>query len=95
MMQSIGRSYVRYINGVYKRTGTRWEGRYQSSLIDSERCLLSCYRYITLNPVRAGLVQRAEDYLWSSYAAHDFYEREAAECGWSKAQTKGESRDAA
>jgi putative transposase len=70
MMQSIGRSYVRYINGVYKRTGTLWEGRYKSSLIDSERYLLSCYRYIELNPVRAGLVHRAEDYRWSSYTAH-------------------------
>jgi putative transposase len=70
MMQSIGRRYVRYINGVYKRSGTLWEGRYKASLIDSERYLLSCYRYIELNPVRAGMVQRAEDYPWSSHAAH-------------------------
>jgi putative transposase len=70
MMQSIGRSYVRYINGAYKRTGTLWEGRYKASLIDSERYLLTCYRYIELNPVRAGIVQRAEDYPWSSHATH-------------------------
>ena len=70
MMQSIGRSYVRHVNVVYKRTGTLWEGRYKASLIDTERYLLSCYRYIELNPVRAGMVQRAEEYHWSSHAAH-------------------------
>lgn len=70
VMQSIGRSYVRYVNGVYKRTGTLWEGRYKASLIDSEHYLLTCYRYIELNPVRAGIVQRAEDYPWSSHGAH-------------------------
>jgi putative transposase len=70
MMQSIGRSYVRYINAAHKRTGTLWEGRYKASLIDSERYLLTCYRYIELNPVRAGMVQRAEDYPWSSHATH-------------------------
>jgi putative transposase len=70
MMQSIGRSYVRYINVAHKRSGTLWEGRYKASLIDSERYLLTCYRYIELNPVRAGMVQRAKDYPWSSHAAH-------------------------
>ena len=70
MMQSIGRSYVRHVNDVYERTGTLWEGRYKASLIDSERYLLSCYRYIELNPVRAGIVRRAEDYPWSSHTAH-------------------------
>ena len=70
LMQSIGRSYVRYINNRYKRTGTLWEGRYKSCLIDSERYLLTCCRYIERNPVRAGMVPYAEDYRWSSYAVH-------------------------
>ena len=70
VMQSVGRSYAGYINAVYKRTGTLWEGRYKAGLIDSERYLFSCYRYIELNPVRAGIVQSAEDYPWSSHAAH-------------------------
>ena len=54
VMQSVGRKYVRYINGIYHRTGTLWEGRHKASLIDSERYLLLCQRYIELNPVRAG-----------------------------------------
>ena len=55
-MQSIGRRYVRYINAVYRRSGTLWEGRYKSSIIDSEQYFLICSRYIELNPVRAGMV---------------------------------------
>jgi len=70
LMQSLGRNYVGHVNTVYKRTGTLWEGRYKSSLIDSERYLLSCYRYIELNPVRAGMVMQAEGYRWSSYRVH-------------------------
>ena len=67
LMQSIGRRYVRYFNATYKRTGTLWEGRYKSSVIDSEAYLLTCYRYIEENPVRAGMVKSPKDYLWSSY----------------------------
>jgi putative transposase len=52
MMQDLGRQYVRYINHTYQRTGTLWEGRYKASLIDSETYLLTCMRYIELNPVR-------------------------------------------
>jgi putative transposase len=62
MMQSIGRYYVRYVNNTYKRTGTLWEGRYKSTLVDSERYLLTVYRYIELNPVRASMVETAGDY---------------------------------
>ncbi len=57
VMQSLGRRYVRYINSRYQRTGSLWEGRYRSSLIDSDRYLLTCYRYVELNPVRAGIVE--------------------------------------
>ena len=66
-MQAMGRRYVRYFNKEYKRSGTLWEGRYRSSLIDSERYLLTCYRYIEENPVRAGMVASPEQYTWSSY----------------------------
>ena len=67
LMQSIGRRYVRYFNAEYNRSGTLWEGRFKSSVIDSEAYLLTCYRYIEENPVRAGLVEIPEDYRWSSY----------------------------
>lgn len=67
VMQSVGRKYVRYINGIYNRTGTLWEGRHKASLIDSERYLLICQRYIELNPVRAKMVDSPEEYTWSSY----------------------------
>ncbi len=67
MMQDLGRKYVRYINDSYKRTGTLWEGRYKASLVDSEAYLLTCMRYIEMNPVRAGMVGRPCDYRWSSY----------------------------
>ena len=53
VMQALGRRYVRYINDRYRRTGTLWEGRYKSSLVDRETYLLHCYRYIELNPVCA------------------------------------------
>jgi len=67
MMQDIGRRYVRVINTIYGRTGSLWEGRVKSSLIDSERYLLTCHRYIEENPVRARMVSRAAAYPWSSH----------------------------
>ncbi len=70
MMQALGRRYVYYMNKAYKRTGTLWEGRYKSSLIDSDAYLLTCMRYIELNPVRAGMVSHPADYKWSSYQAN-------------------------
>jgi len=70
MMQALGRRYVYYINKSYKRTGTLWEGRYKSSLIDSDRYLLTCMRYIELNPIRACMVEHAGEYKWSSYSAN-------------------------
>ncbi len=67
-MQSVGRRYVQYFNHTYSRTGTLWEGRYKATVIDSEQYLLTCMRYIELNPVRAGMVKRPKEYPWSSYA---------------------------
>lgn len=70
MMQAVGRRYVYYINKTYRRTGTLWEGRYKASLVDSDRYLLSCMRYIELNPVRAAMAEHPGDYGWSSYVAN-------------------------
>jgi putative transposase len=67
MMQAVGRRYVQTYNLRQQRTGTLWEGRYRSTLIQTERYLLACMAYIDLNPVRAGLVADPEDYPWSSH----------------------------
>jgi putative transposase len=70
MMQSIGRMYVRYYNYTYQRSGSLWEGRFKSSLIQSERYLLELHRYIELNPVRADMVDEPSEYSWSSYGCN-------------------------
>lgn len=70
LMQAVGRSYVRYFNDLRGRSGSLWEGRYRSTLIETDRYLLTCMAYIDLNPVRAGMVEEALDYAWSS---HGFY----------------------
>lgn len=67
MMQALGRAYVRFFNDAHHRSGTLWEGRYKSTLLQSERYLLACMAHIDLNPVRAGMVTQAQDYPWSSY----------------------------
>ena len=67
MMQAVGRTYVRYFNRVQQRTGTLWEGRYKSTVIQTDRYLMACMAYIDLNPVRAGLVSTPQDYPWSSH----------------------------
>ena len=67
VMQSLGRKYVQYFNYTYQRTGTLWEGRYKATLIDTERYLLTCYRYIELNPVRARMHNHPAEYPWSSF----------------------------
>jgi putative transposase len=66
-LQMLGRYYVQYFNYCYQRTGTLWEGRYKATVIDSEAYLLTCMRYIELNPVRAGMVSHPSEYPWSSY----------------------------
>jgi putative transposase len=67
-MRDLGRCYVRYFNRRYGRTGTLWEGRFRSCMAESARYVLACYRYIELNPVRAGMTDHPAGYLWSSYA---------------------------
>lgn len=76
-MQSLGRRYVRYFNDYYGRTGTLYEGRYKATLIDTDAYLLACYRYIELNPVRAGMVSHPSAYRWSSYRSNALGEADA------------------
>jgi putative transposase len=68
MMQAVGRRYVRHFNDAQSRTGTLWEGRYRSTLIQTDRYLLACMAYIDLNPVRAGLATDPSAYPWSSHS---------------------------
>ena len=67
MMQAVGRRYVRWFNDAQGRSGTLWEGRYKSTVIDTDQYLLTCMAYLDLNPVRAGLAAQAADYAWSSH----------------------------
>ncbi len=72
LMQSLGRRYVGHVNRLYGRTGTLWEGRFKSTIVDAEDYVLACYRYIEANPLRARMVERAEDHRWSSHGANAF-----------------------
>ncbi len=74
--QSVGRKYVPYFNHKYGKSGTLWEGRFKASSIDSEDYLLACYRYIEMNPVRAGMVSGCKHYLWSSHLANAYGEQD-------------------
>ena len=67
LMKHLGQLYAQYVNKRYGRTGGLWEGRFKSCLVQSETYLLTCYRYIELNPVRAGLAGSAAQYSWSSF----------------------------
>ncbi|MFY0678105.1 MAG: transposase, partial [Neptuniibacter sp.] len=75
MMQSLGRCYVRYFNYTYQRTGTLWEGRFKSCVVNAPEYLLHLYRYIELNPVRAMMVDDPADYVWSSYQCNGLGKR--------------------
>ncbi|MGH8741924.1 MAG: transposase [Burkholderiales bacterium] len=70
LMRELGQRYVQYFNRRHGRTGTLWEGRFRSSVTESARYVLACYRYIELNPVRAALADHPETYEWSSYRAN-------------------------
>lgn len=76
MMKSVGERYVRYFNKRYERTGTLWDGRYKSCPVHDETYLMVCYRYVELNPVRAGMVEDPLHYRWSSYHANAFGARD-------------------
>jgi putative transposase len=70
LMKHLGQQYVQYFNRTHVRTGSLWEGRYKSSLVDCEHYLLTCQRYIELNPVRAGMVRHPAQYPWSSFSSN-------------------------
>lgn len=70
LMQRLGRRYVRWFNDRHFRSGTLWEGRYRSTVLEPDKWLLAASRYIELNPVRAGQLSHAEHYLWSSCRHH-------------------------
>ena len=70
LMKSVGELYARYFNKSYKRSGYLWEGRFKSCLVESQDYVLACYRYIELNPVRAGMASRPDEYPWSSYRSN-------------------------
>jgi putative transposase len=70
LMRDLGRRFVQYFNRRYERSGTLWEGRFRSCLAESARYVIACYRYIESNPVRAGMVEHAMAYRWSSHAVN-------------------------
>lgn len=70
LMKGLGQRYVQYINRTYRRSGTLWEGRFRSCLMQEDSYVLACYRYIEMNPVRAGMVGHPAEYRWSSYRAN-------------------------
>src|SRR5687767_12329283 len=70
LMKHLGQRYLQYVNRTYRRSGTLWEGRFRSSIVQQQGYLLRCHRYIELNPVRAGMVQHPRDYGWSSYCSN-------------------------
>ena len=76
-MRSLGQRYVGYFNRRHGRTGTLFEGRYRSTVIDSETYLFTCYRYIEENPVRAGLTIEPSIYRWSSNRANALGEEDS------------------
>jgi putative transposase len=73
-IKRLGERYVQFYNRKHARTGSLWDGRYQGEIVADERYLFTCLRYIEQNPVKAGMVARAEDYRWSSYRVHAFGE---------------------
>jgi putative transposase len=72
LMQFLGRLYVRHFNYTYTRSGTLFEGRFKTCIVQKDRYLLTCLRYIELNPVRAGMVRDPGDFRWSSFRVHAF-----------------------
>ncbi|HYC37965.1 MAG TPA: transposase [Usitatibacter sp.] len=70
MMRHVGQRYAQYINRRYKKTGSAWEGRFWTSIVDSDRYFFTCCKYVELNPVRAGIARHPGDFPWSSFAAN-------------------------
>ena len=66
--------FAQYLNAKYQRTGSRFEGRYRAAIVHDATYLLTCMRYIELNPVRAGIVANPADYTWSSFRSNAYGE---------------------
>jgi putative transposase len=77
LMHALAQRYAQYFNRRHQRTGTLWEGRYKSCVIESSRYILACYRYVELNPVRAGMVGHPASYVWSSCAGNSGIRQDA------------------
>lgn len=69
MMQWIGRHYVPYFNHKYNRSGTIWEGRYKTTIVDPVQQVI-CAQYIELAPIIDQVVTEQEHYAWTSYQHH-------------------------
>ncbi|WP_418627215.1 REP-associated tyrosine transposase [Anaerosinus sp.] len=78
IMKRINISYVFYFNKKYKRIGHLFQDRYKSEKIEEDSYLLMATRYIHQNPVKAGIVNKAEQYKWSSYKAYIGKDEESA-----------------
>ena len=94
VMKRLGQRYVQHVNRRYQRTGGLFEGRFRSSLIEADGYLLTCQRYIELNPVRAGMVEAPADYRWSSYRANALGDADAVIRTHPLYQSLAESNDA-
>lgn len=93
ILQSLGRRYVAHINSTYRRTGTLWEGRYRSTVLDSDSYVLTCHRYIEANPLRARMVAQAADYPWSSHCHNAFGKPDALLSEHAVYRSLGETAD--
>ena len=77
LMKRLGQRYVQYVNRTYQRSGTLWEGRFRSCILQQETYLFICQQYIEMNPARAGMVEQSGEYRWSSYGSNACGEKSA------------------
>jgi putative transposase len=70
MMKGVAQAYSQYFNARRGMSGTVWDGRYKSCMVQTEEYFLMCQRYIELNPVRAGMVRFPGHFKWSSYRSN-------------------------
>ena len=91
LMQNLSFRYTRWINWRFKRSGHLFQGRYRGILIERDSYLVPLSRYIHLNPVRAGIVAKPEEYTWSSYPGYlnEKKGHEWVECSWVLSQFAG------
>jgi putative transposase len=92
-MQELGRRYVAFFNFSMERSGTLWEGRFKSCLVDSEAYVLRCYRYIELNPVRAGIVADPGSFKWSSFRSNGIGQEDPLISPHTAYETLGRSKE--